>query len=103
MSNYNHCNTCVTDRTLCEKCRDNPIYKNVPTQSLYCDYIPVCLLGYSDCINDPGYIKFTYPDWYKDLYGNMTPEQAVEKGCKKELKTDSAGNKYCECYDDEDK
>ena len=57
-------------------------------------YRPVCKFGWDDCIYDPAYIYATYPDWYKTLYGDKTPEEV-------------AGCKHCteECcrYDDEDK
>ena len=43
-------------------------------------YNPVCPIGYTDCVYDPAYIQYHYPDWYKDLYG-----------------------KEYYCYDDEDK
>ena len=57
-------------------------------------YRPTCKFGWDDCINDPAYIYATYPDWYKTLYVDKTPEEV-------------AGCKHCteECchYDDEDK
>lgn len=56
-------------------------------------YIPTCPQGYRDCVCDPAYIHFHYPDWYKKLYGEMTPEEASKEHC----------NINEECYDDEDK
>ena len=32
------------------------------------NYKPVCPRGYDDCIWDPAYIFYNYPDWYKKLY-----------------------------------
>jgi hypothetical protein len=49
-------------------------------------YEPSCKFGYEDCVYDPNYIKYHYPDWYKSL-GSPTE-------CKCE---DGNG------YDDEDK
>lgn len=55
-----------------------------------------CPYGYTWCIHDPGYIKHAAPDWYKELYGDMSPKEAIQKECLK----------YCKDgldYDDEDK
>lgn len=101
MANYNHCDSCVTDRSECIKCRDNPIYKDVPIFSRYKAYIPTCPRGYEDCIYDPAYIKIHNPEYYKSLYGNLTPEQASEKSCMEQFKEDPDEEYYC--YDNEDK
>lgn len=97
------CERCVQDKELCMNCRDNPIYHNVPRHSLYMDYKPACPRGFTDCVTDPAYIKFHYPDWYKELYGDMTPEEAIyrENGCWDSYQNDPEMNYYC--YDDEDK
>lgn len=101
MADFNLCDFCVTDRSECIKCRDNHIYKNVPTQSLYQAYIPTCPRGYKDCIYDPAYIKHHYPWWYKELYGDITPRQASEQSCTKKVREDPDEEYYC--YDNEDK
>lgn len=101
MADFNHCDSCVTDKSECVKCRDNPIYKDVPTRSLYQKYIPTCPRGYADCVCDPAYIKCNYPDWYKELYGDLTPEQASEQSCAEKVKEDPDEEYYC--YDNEDK
>lgn len=93
------CERCVTDTTKCIHCRDNPIYAHIPKASYFSLYKPVCHLGYRYCIHDPGYIKATYPDWYEELYGDVTPEEAIndpKNGCSRCTKE----NCY---YDDEDK
>lgn len=97
------CERCVQDKELCVNCRDNPIYHNIPRHSLYMYYKPVCPRGFEDCVCDPAYIKFHYPDWYKELYGDMTPEEAIykENGCWDSFQNDPEMNYYC--YDDEDK
>ena len=62
-------------------------------------YRPTCKFGWDDCINDPAYIYSTYPEWYKSLYGDKTPEEAAmeeEKGC-------AHCTEQCCYYDDEDK
>ena len=101
------CKKCISDRTWCSQCRDYPVYqeilKMIPKKSCYMDYVPVCPRGYTDCVCDPGYIKFHHPEWYKDLYGDLSPEEAilVEGGCKERFLEDPDEKYYC--YDDEDK
>jgi hypothetical protein len=92
------CKKCIYDPKeweICEKCKDNPKY---PKYSYFQEYKPVCPKGYDDCVYDPGYIKYYCPDWYEDLYGDLSPEEAVltKEGCMKE-------GEYCDYYDDEDK
>lgn len=67
-------------------------------------YNPVCPRGYTNCVNDPAYILYTNPNYYKKVYRNMTPAQAifVEDGCIDSVKKDPNEKKYY-CYDDEDK
>lgn len=97
------CDKCVTDRSLCDGCRDNPKYADYPHKSLFMEYKPVCPRGYVDCVYDPAYIKHYHPEWYKKLYGSKTPEEAAhEKNkCYDKLKEDPDEEYYC--YDDEDK
>ena len=90
------CDKCVIDRSVCDKCRDNPKYKDYPSLSLFQEYIPTCPYGYADCVIDPAYIKFYYPDWYRELYGDMTPEEASAIRCR-------GDSDDCDEYDDEDK
>lgn len=96
------CEKCITNRSECVKCKDNPIYI-IPTESLYKEYIPTCPRGYTDCVGDPAYILFNYPYWYKELYGNKTPLEAAkeEGGCYDRFLEDPDEDFYC--YDDEDK
>ena len=67
------------------------------------EYTPVCPRGYTDCVWDPAYIKFHDPEWYEELYGGITPEEAAHKenGCYDRVKEDPDMKYYC--YDDEDK
>ena len=97
------CDKCVTDKSNCVSCRENPIYANVPTASQFTAYIPVCPRGYKDCVCDPAYIKYSDPDWYKSLFGTMTPKEAIfkEGGCFERFQDDPNEEFYC--YDDEDK
>lgn len=87
------CDRCITNRDECVGCRYAPQYRDYPNVSKFKEYEPTCRLGYTDCISDPAYIKFHYPDWYKDLYGDKSPAEAAEECCTEE---------YC-YYDDEDK
>lgn len=96
------CDNCVQDRSRCAECRDNPIYANVPTRSLFLSYIPTCPRGYVDCVCDPAYIKYHHPEWYAELYGDKTPEEASKTGsCQEAFENDPDEEYYC--YDDEDK
>ena len=105
------CESCVTNKRCCVDCRENPIYaetiakaqemlNSVPRYSQHTYYKPVCPYGATDCVCDPAYIKFHYPDWYKKLYGDKTPEEAAEK-CRQKVIEDPDEENYC--YDDEDK
>ena len=101
------CETCVSDKSWCTECINFPIYQEVlaklPKKSYYMYNIPVCPRGYVDCVYDPGYIKFFHPEWYKELYGDMTPEEAIYKkdGCHEKYLNDPNEEYYC--YDNEDK
>ena len=79
----NKCEKCVSDKSWRSECRNNPevqrILASLPKQSCFMEYIPVCPRGYVDCVCDPAYIQFYHPDWYKELYGDKTPEEAAEK------------------------
>lgn len=77
---------CLNKGIECHRCKFN-----IKVGNFYKPYEPTCPFGYEDCISDPAYIQFHYPDWYKNLYGELSPEEAVKK-CEK--------NCY---YDDEDK
>lgn len=100
MNKYNRCISCVVDRSKCIMCRENPIYDDVPTQSLYQSYISTCPIGYTNCVSDPAYIKYNYSEWYKELYGDISPEQASEQSCRKRLKEDPDEKYYCYDYED---
>lgn len=66
-------------------------------------YEPVCPRGYLDCVRGPAYIQHHYPEWYKGLYGDLTPKQAIytHNGCVDRMREDP--NEVYYCYDDEDK
>ena len=109
-----YCKYCTTDKINCDKCLTNPKYKDFKdffkpdySEEYYNEsfleeqgYIPTCPRGYSDCIGDPAYIKYHYPDWYKELHGDKTPYEAAEE-CRKRMEEDPDEEYYC--YDDEDK
>lgn len=90
------CDICVTDKSMCNRCKDNIKYRKVPKISYFTEYIPVCPFGTKDCVSDPAYIKHFYPDWYEEMYGDITPKEAIQKYCAK-----SPG--VYVCYDNEDK
>ena len=70
-----------------------------PNQFKTVYYRPTCKFGWDNCINDPAYIYATYPEWYKELYGDKSPEEAAadeDEGC-------AHCTEQCCHYDDEDK
>lgn len=90
-------------KSRCNDCRENPIYANVPTCSLFQEYIPTCPLGYDDCINDPAYLYTYYNDFYHYLYAFLTPEQASAECCQKRIENDPDEGDYCCDYEYENK
>ena len=66
------------------------LYETEPYYEMHCPY------GLYDCIHDPGYLIKSCPDWYKELYGDNSLEEAVKIGCLPHCKDGSD-------YDDEDK
>lgn len=60
------------------------------------NYDMYCPYGYAGCIHDPGYLLQECSEWYKELYGDMPPEEVVQKECLRYCKDGSD-------YDDEDK
>ena len=56
------------------------------------EYTPTCPAGYTDCIYDPAYIRYHYPDWWEEL--------GMPMKCSH---TDKIEEGYCRDYDDEDK
>ena len=107
------CDSCKTNKINCQDCRDNPAYAeirkkaeellaSIPRLSMFQEYVPVCPYGAIDCVCDPAYIKYYYPDWYADLYGDKTPEEAIHEknGCYDNFIDDP---KHNYCYDCEDK
>lgn len=62
-------------------------------------YKPTCKFDCGDCIYDPAYIHTTYPEWYKELYGAISPEEAAAL----QNSTCSICSEDDYRYDDEDK
>jgi len=90
-----NCNICLNkDSDSCKTCRNNPDYiKYYQMRSNFKEYDITCPKGFEDCVYDPVYIKTYHPEWYKRLYGDITPEEASKISCDV---NDS-------CYDNEDK
>ena len=101
-------NNALDNKSVCINCRDNPLVQKIlqalPKNSYFQTYQPACPRGYGDCIYDPAYIKCYDPEWYENLYGSLTPEEAImtEAECCRNYK-DNIENMYCEMYDNEDK
>lgn len=96
-----YCETCkVKDESICLECSHYPIYdkllKLIPTTSKYMRYIPVCHLGYTDCIHDPAYIQCYHPNFFKVLYNDLSLEEVAKNSCV-------GCSSDCCYYDDEDK
>lgn len=64
----------------CYKCLCNT--EVIVPKNYFMGYRPVCPLGYTDCVWDPGYIYYHYPDWYEELFGDTVPTEAVSDACK---------------------
>lgn len=60
-------------------------------------YEAVCPRGYLDCVRDPAYIKYNQPHLYSQLYGDVTPAQAVRErdGCLEQVYRDPEETHYC--------
>ena len=95
---YNKCQICVTDKSLCDNCKDNLKYRNIPRQSLFMAYEPTCPFGMMNCISDPAYCKFYHPKYYEKWYGDLSPEEVIKKSCSSCVEWG-----YPKYYDDEDK
>ena len=86
------CRECITDKSLCVKCMYNPDYAYLV--NYFKPYKPTCPKGYEDCVHDPAYIYWIDRDWFRELYGNISVEEASKISCN--MNADY-------CYDDEDK
>ena len=78
----------------CKYCIHQPGFSD-----MYLSHPVTCKFGYTNCVNDPGYIYAHHPEWYKELYGNMDFRKAArdpESGCN------DCTKEHCQ-YDDEDK
>ncbi|MBR1703226.1 MAG: hypothetical protein IJ716_14975 [Lachnospiraceae bacterium] len=74
-----NCKMCVQDRRECLSCMDNPVFSNVPTESKFVPYIPLCPIGDGSCAFDPAYIRLQNPEWYRKLFGDMEPDEAMRE------------------------
>ena len=92
-SKCGRCVNKVTDK--CDKCIDHPKWQDRPIRSYFELYRITCPYGIKDCIRDPAYVLFYHSEWYKDLYGDKPPQEAVKDACR--------DCEDCDLYDDEDK
>ena len=42
-------------------------------------YVPTCPEGVCNCVCDPAYIKIRNPKKYEEIWGDSSPEQAIEE------------------------
>ena len=80
--------TAAADEVLAEQKKLEGLVKTLamegPNQFDWVYYRPTCKFGWDNCIHDPAYIYATYPEWYKELYGDKSPEEAAadkDEGC----------------------
>lgn len=93
------CKCCWTPRLSsseidpCKFCIHQPGFSD-----MFLSHPITCKLGYKDCVNDPGYIFAHHPEWYKELYGDISYIDAVksDEGCGMCIR------ERCQ-YDNEDK
>ena len=73
-----YCENCLNQHKeeLCRKCADNP--QIIPMVSYYTPYLEVCPIKEWGCNNDPGFIKYFFPERYEKLFGNITLKEAIE-------------------------
>lgn len=90
----NKCDNCVTNKSLCNNCSDNPKYANIPKYSLYMEYLSCCPYGFPDCVYDPEYQKK-----YWDNFSEKDYEQS--KNYCNSIKKRFPDN--CPYYDNKDK
>lgn len=85
------CRKCKRQKYLCEIC------KKMSTSDFVLDYTPVCPRGYLDCMSDPGYMKHNRPELYKEIYGDLSPEDAIKvsNGCLERVKVDPDEANWC--------
>lgn len=76
-----------------------PTINAIPVPCVANRYNPVCPIGKTDCVNDPAYAHFYHPEWYKEVYGDMTPDKVADKYCSPCV----TNMCYCHDYDIEDK
>ena len=74
----------------CPSCTRNPI--NIHLKDHFMGHPITCPYGYTNCVNDPGYIWLYYHDWFVSLYGDCHYSQCSCPQCE-----DGSD------YDDEDK
>lgn len=46
--------------------------------SYYTPYLERCPRKEWKCFYDPGFIEYYYPDFFREIFGNITPREAVE-------------------------
>ena len=98
------CEFCSSYKDDCNRIAEAISHHHIISVNIRCDfyeekplYKAVCPRGFVDCVYDPAYIKFNYPDWYKELYDTLTPEEAikVENGCYERSMKDPDMKYYC--------
>lgn len=80
-----YCDKCLNryKKDMCGHCADNPV--NFFRASYYTPYLEVCPINEWGCAKDPGFIRYYYPDRYQQLFGDITPSEALnheECACK---------------------
>ena len=100
MKNAFQINLCVLNAEIIQKFKR---FLHLCQSNLVLWIISLFALAAIQIVCDPAYVKYHYPNWYTDLYGDKTPEEAIYKegGCWDSFINDPDEKYYC--YDDEDK
>lgn len=74
----NYCDTCLNlhKPNVCERCIDNPRFGGLVSH--YIDFLERCPIKEEGCGDDPGFILRFFPNKYKELFGDIRPDEAVE-------------------------
>ena len=71
------CETCLNQHKpqVCLKCLHNPNFGHLG--SYYTPYYELCPDKQWNCPEDPGYMSYWYPEKFKELFGDISPREAL--------------------------
>ena len=73
-----YCEDCLNQHKpqMCQRCYDNPEIFNL--SSYYTPYLEVCPIGEWGCPDDPGYMKYYFPDKFEEKFGDISLKEAAQ-------------------------